>query len=173
MYEHDVKCDHINRCIQIYRVDEEDFIYVELKEMFLFLFNNNEDLLIRCRIVNCSISSEKKFIASWLINIFLNSRSSYLDAIKTMWIYNIETIKTIVLFFEMNLCLNVLSTNMLIIVVNVSMSFIDSTKMKNVLNSLLISMTNSSIEIFFCEASSMINSLKYWAMNSFMSSLSS
>jgi hypothetical protein len=136
-----------------------------LKRMILSLFNNNDDLLIRRRIVNCLISSEKKFVAWWSINIFLNSRSSYLDAIKTMWIYDIEIIKTIVLFFEMSLCLNVLSANMLMIVMNVSMSFIDSTKMRNVSNSLLISMTNSSIEIFFCETSSMINFSKYWAMN--------
>jgi hypothetical protein len=83
--------------------------------------------------------------------------------------YDIEITRTIVLFFEMSLYLNVLSANMLIIVVNVLMSFINSTKMRNVSNSLLISMTNLSFEIFSCETSSMISSLKYWAINSSIS----
>jgi hypothetical protein len=38
MYKHDVKCDHINRCVQIYRVDEKNFINVEFeKNDFIFI----------------------------------------------------------------------------------------------------------------------------------------
>jgi hypothetical protein len=38
MYKHDVKCDYINRCVQIYYVDEKDFIDIE--------FENNDFILI-------------------------------------------------------------------------------------------------------------------------------
>jgi hypothetical protein len=55
-----------------------------LKKVILFLFKINVVSLIRCRVVNCSMSSDEKSAASWSINMFLNLRSSYFDAMKTL-----------------------------------------------------------------------------------------
>jgi hypothetical protein len=42
MYEHDVKCDHINKNFQIYCVDWEDFIDVEFERNDSFLIQNQK-----------------------------------------------------------------------------------------------------------------------------------
>jgi hypothetical protein len=137
-----------------------------LKKTLLFLFKMI--LLIRCKVVNCSMFFKNKFVTSWSINIFLNSRSSYLDAIKTLYVYDIETTKTVILFIELNLCLNVLLTIMLMIVIIVFKSFNESTKMKNDFNSLSNLMINSLIETLSNKTSmSMFNFSKNWIMKSF------
>jgi hypothetical protein len=143
-----------------------------VKEVILFLFKISVVLLIRCRIVNCSMFSDEKVVASWSINMSLNSRSSYLDAVKTLYVYDIEAMKVVMLFVETSLCLNVLSASMLMIVIIVFTSFNESTKMRNDSDSLFSSMTNSldkalSIEMFSNDASvSMFNFSKNWAMKS-------
>jgi membrane-associated HD superfamily phosphohydrolase len=138
-----------------------------LKEMILFLFKINVVLLILCKVVNCSISSDEKSVASWSINIFLNSGLSYLDAVKTLKMYDIEFAETMMLFIEISLCLNVLSTSMIMIADCVFESSIESTAIKNHFDLLSSLMTNSLIKILSNEISmSMFNFSKNWAIKS-------
>ncbi len=77
------------------------------------------------------------------------------------------------LFMKINLCLNVLSTSMIMIAEIVFESSIESTAMRNDSDSLSNSMTNSLVEILSNEMSiSMFNSSKNWMMK-FSSWLSS
>ncbi len=79
--------------------------------------------------------------------------------------YDIELNKTMMIFIEMNLCLNALSTNTIMIAEIVFKSSIELTTMKNDFVSLSSSMTNSLIEILSNEISkSMFNSSKNWVM---------
>jgi hypothetical protein len=87
--------------------------------------------------------------------------------------YDIEFDETMMIFIEMNLCLNVLSTSMIMIAEIVFELSIKSTTMRNDLISLSSSMTNSLIDVLSNVISKlMFNSSKNWMMK-FSSWLSS
>jgi hypothetical protein len=58
LYKNNVKCDHIDKNIQIYNVDKKDFINIEFEENDSFFIQS------QCRFIN-SLQSRKLFNAFW------------------------------------------------------------------------------------------------------------
>jgi hypothetical protein len=85
-------------------------------------------LIKRFKIVYYSMFFDDRIATSWSINKFLNSRSSYLNSIKTLNVYEIETASAkMMISLEIIWCLKVLLASILMIVFE---SFNDSSEIK-------------------------------------------
>jgi hypothetical protein len=153
------------------------FRLIELIEKLLSISNLNFDtsslfsstlLIKRFKIFYCSMFSDDQIAASWSINKFSNSRSSYFDSIETLNVYEIETASAeIMISFEISRCLKVLLASTLVIVFEL---FSDSSEIRKhfVFDSLNVwkCSLNSITKVLLIETSSnktsIDNSLKYW-----------
>ncbi len=123
-------------------------------------------LIKRLKIVYCSMSSDDRIAASWSINRSFNSRSSYLDSIETLNVYEIEAARAMILSFEISRCLKILLASTLMIAFE---SFSDSSEIRkhfvfdslNVWECSLNSITKALIEMSSNEVS-IDNFSKYW-----------
>ncbi len=145
----------------------------------IFVFNLTSLLLIRFRILNCSMLSIDRSAASQFINMLLNSRSSYLESVIEMKLKsNNSLMKAIMMlqFFEINRCLKVWFESKLIAISNL-MFCNSSNEIKN--NSFDSNSIRSALVKFVDEIAEMIaemlakmiieNSSKYWIISSWSS----
>ncbi len=149
---------------------------IESIEKLLSISNLNFDtsslfssmLIKRFKVVYCSMFFDDRIATSWSINKSLNSRSSYLDSIETLNVYEIETAsaKAMILLFEINRCLKVLLTSTLMIAFESSSDLSEVRKhfvfdSLNVWECSLNSITKKLIEMSSNETS-IDNFSKYW-----------
>jgi hypothetical protein len=143
-------------------------------------FNLTSLMLIRVKVLNCSMLSVDKSAVSQFINMLLNSWSSYLESMIEIKLKN-SLMKTIMMmqFFEIKRCLKAWFESKLIVVWNsmfcnssneIKNSSFDSNSIKNALMIFVdeiervIAETIADAEMMFIE-----NSSKYWIISSWSS----
>jgi hypothetical protein len=100
-------------------------------DSIVFVFNLTSLLLIRFRILNCSMSFVDRFAVQHFINMLLNSWSSYLESmIEIKLKSSLMRIIIIMQFFEIKRCLKAWFESKLIIISN-SMFCNSSNEIKN------------------------------------------